>query len=178
MLNAAPPEGLSSAAVPSPCLLVLLIIPFKWNVNPLCPQLQPCRYLFNFHSAPIYSALLPRRLFLFLLILFLSQSSLSSISTFPFQLPAAVIPSLHCSGSRSVADGYRLQLTKEGDFYHAELNKSIWFHKYISTYYLLWLTVGEISLTPTKFHCNYQECFFGVLYMFVCACEMNACNDI
>lgn len=95
MLNAAPPQGHGSSAVPSPCLRAPLIIPFKWNVNPHSPQFLPCQYLFDFPLSPHLFSISPT-LFLFLLILCLSLSQypLSSISSGSFQLPAAVFPFL------------------------------------------------------------------------------------
>lgn len=62
---------------PSPCLSALLIIPFKWNVNPRSPWFLPCQYLFDSRSAPpsIQHLLsLPDSLSLYTSTLFLSLS--------------------------------------------------------------------------------------------------------
>lgn len=87
MLNAAPPEGLRSAAVPSPSLRVLLIIPFKWNVNPpFSPVLTMSIPLWLPLSLHLFSiSLLRPRLFLFVLILCLALSLSLSISLFFYQ---------------------------------------------------------------------------------------------
>ncbi len=103
----------------TPGLRALLIIPFKWNVNPRFPQFLPCQYLFDSRSAPVYpGALLPPRLVLFLLMLCLSLNLpfLPSALALSSYLPL-FFPFLPISGwPEGAADGYRLQPTKAGEF--------------------------------------------------------------
>lgn len=107
---------LQSCAVPSP----LPPDPIQMKCKSPCPQFKPCRYLFNSPSIRHLSSLLDS----LSLLLILPESLFYSVSSSSFQLPADVFPSLHSSGSGSLAEGYRP--TKWGEFYHTELNKSIW----------------------------------------------------
>lgn len=107
----APPQGLGSSAVPSPRHRALLIIPFKWNVNPSFPQFLPCQYLFDSRSAPHLFSISPPSL---------CALSFSIPCQLFFQLPAAVffIPTRKCSQ-------LRLKPLKAREFYHTKLNKSV-----------------------------------------------------